>query len=138
MAFSFAPAYTPFILTVAGAFAVSQLTLSVLSIVYGWDEAYSYARESIADNNRIRNELEQILRGGTPLEDREGRMNELRHDIQAREKRDDDQGLTDREKCYGRRVGLAQYQKTCILCHKVPTIGKMKHSLCVQYREVTN
>jgi mobilome CxxCx(11)CxxC protein len=137
MAFSLAPHYTGLILTIAGVFATFQLSLSVLSIVYGWDEGYSYSRESVADNNKMRNRLEFVLRGVTPLEDRQARMSELRHDIQAREKEDEDQGLSDREKCYGRRQGHAQYQRACIICKKIPPIGSMKHSLCVQYRKVS-
>jgi mobilome CxxCx(11)CxxC protein len=135
--FSFAPHYIEYILTAAGLFAVCQLSLSVLSIVYMWDEGYSYARESLADNNRIRNRLEFILRGGTSLENRQALMDELRHNIEAREKEDEAQGLSDHEKCYGRRQGLAQYGKECNVCKKVPQIGKMKHSLCVLYRKIT-
>jgi mobilome CxxCx(11)CxxC protein len=137
MAFSLAPDYIKFILTLAGLFALLQLALSILSIVYGWDEGYSYARESLADNNKIRHGLELIRNGNGSLELRQSQMVEIRHDIEAREKEDEAQGLSEREKCYGRRQGHAQYQQTCVICHKIPSIGKMKHSLCVQYRKVS-
>jgi mobilome CxxCx(11)CxxC protein len=136
MAFTFAEKYTAYILMVAGVFAVTQLSLSILSIVYGWDERYSYSRESVADNNKIRNKLEVILSGTGTLANRQARMVELRHEIQARETQDEGQGLDSKEKCFGRRHGHAQYQKTCIICNKIPQIGKMKHSCCVQYRNV--
>ena len=137
MTFSFAPDYISGILVVSGLIAAAQLVLSVLSIVYGWDGGYSYARESVADNNRIRNDLEIILNSNETIERRRERMEELRRDIQSREKEDEAQGLGDDEKCYGRRQGHAQYQQQCVICKKVPRIGKIKHKLCVQYQQVS-
>jgi mobilome CxxCx(11)CxxC protein len=121
MGFSFAPHNIEYILVIAGVFATAQLLLSVLSLVYGWDEGYSYAKESLADNNRIRNRLDCILHGYISLENnRQAIMDALRYDIQAREKDDEAQGLDNREKCYGRRQGFAQYRAECNICRRVP------------------
>lgn len=108
------------VLWVVGPLSLIQLIVSAFAIVYGRDDAYAYARESQRHNKRLSDQYKKL--GETPPDHDElkRRLDLLDVEAASREEQDSAREPTAKEKRFGMRQALYQFQRTCTVCEKVP------------------
>ena len=110
----------------AGVLALGAVAISGWALRSGWEGLLAYALESSSHNHQLsRNfgELEEIA-----PKDLETQFERLCVEDQIRRSYDGQRDVTEKEKRYGHRAGLTQFETPCDGCGEVPT--SMKPSDC--------
>jgi mobilome CxxCx(11)CxxC protein len=118
LSFNISHALVVNIAMIAGALLLVQLVLSAWSIVAGWDQARSYAIESMTDNFRLAGAY-KFLAEHSPA-DLKHRFEVLAGQTASRDASDYRQDLTEKEKRAGLRAALFQYRRQCVQCGAIP------------------
>lgn len=106
------------ILLIAGGIGAVQVIFSGWAVVAKWDDALSYAIESMTDNFRLAADFERLAK--TAPQDIEVRYEVLNAQNQSRIQQDNRQDITDKEQRRGYHMGLFQLRHKCPRCDKVP------------------
>ncbi|HCV03762.1 MAG TPA: hypothetical protein DG048_14030 [Pseudoalteromonas sp.] len=101
-----------------GLVTIFQALLSLRSIVYKWDDEYSYSMTSVAVNTRLTNEYESLAKKSEI--EIIARLPVLNSEYQIQEAADNQRNITDSEVRYGMRSALFQYKCKCGTCNNVP------------------
>ena len=112
------PTLKLFVIPIVGAVTIIQALLSLWSIVAQWDTQYAYAVASVKSNNRLASDFEELAKA-TPEKRAKG-MERLRFEYSRQDSEDISQEITDKEKRFGQRSALFQYQSKCPSCGFVP------------------
>lgn len=114
--------YLPVLLTVGGLAGILQLGVSVCSLVADWTGSLEYSLVSASDNYDLATKFRDLgSRCAVPPDDLPVRFAELRGRDDSRRTQDVTKGVAEREKRFGHRAGLLQFQRECTACHKVPS-----------------
>jgi mobilome CxxCx(11)CxxC protein len=100
---------------------IIQVALSVASLIRRWPEEHAYANRSAASNYQLSDEFkilapDSVAPSATFTHDLQ---NLLARD-QAQSQNDTERHVTDKEKSWGHRHALRQFQRSCVMCNKVP------------------
>lgn len=109
------------VITVASISLACQLVISIWSIIAKWDDKYSYALESIAANNRISLNFKTIAEN--PPSDMlifQTKYELLKIEDDIRNDLDSKQLVSEKDKRYGHRAALRQFNNTCRGCNEIP------------------
>jgi mobilome CxxCx(11)CxxC protein len=117
------------VLAIAGIVAVGQLLLSLWSLIANWADNLAYSLESAAENLALSSAFRELgKRAQNPPPDLDARFADLRARDESRRISDTKQGITEKEKRFGMRAGLFQFQRECAGCNKVP--ASMEPTAC--------
>lgn len=107
------------LLIVASVVGVAQLVIAAWALVAGWENSFSYASESTADNYRIADAFERLAMENPS--DLAQRFAVLDAEYQSRSASDNKQHFPDALHRLGMRAGLRRFQRSCAGCKQVPT-----------------
>jgi len=106
-----------------------QLVLSVWSLAAKWDDSLAYAQESLSANYRLSANFKELADNSPEnLKDFEIGYRFLKMENDARNDRDNQQLVNEKEKRMGMRAGLRQFKRACSACKQVPV--SLKPSNC--------
>lgn len=114
------------IFLIAGSSSLLQLILSVLSLVYKWDDSYLYYLESSIDNSLISKEFENLFKKYNPeytevnLRELQDEKNKTDLKYSIRLSNDSKFPFTERENREGMRYALRYFKRKCEGCGLVP------------------
>lgn len=96
--------------------------LSLWSLVSKWDDKLTYSIASAADNRKFWDQL-RLIYEDTSIDDAtaNANANKIREQAAERNRMDDEQAVSDREKRMGHRAALRQMRMPCIECKTIPT-----------------
>lgn len=119
----------PYILIVASVLGIVQIIFSVWAIIAKWDESFEYAVESTIANYDLADRYRKLARN-PPSEfcSFEHAFKLLEVENKSRTAQDNKQSIKEKEKRYGMRATLREFQVECSGCGKVPT--SMKPTNC--------
>lgn len=126
--------YLSLIFIVAGTLSLIQLILSVFSLVYNWEDSYSYYLESSNDNFSISSEYEKLFKNFSPdyelklLKRLELDKSTVDIKYKIRSSNDNKYPLTQKENNEGMRYSLRYFKRQCKGCNIVPI--DMKPTKC--------
>ncbi|WP_432459911.1 mobilome CxxCx(11)CxxC protein [Agarivorans sp. QJM3NY_25] len=106
------------LLPVCGVLTIIQSVLSLLSLVYKWDDVYSYAISSVKNNTRLTNDFDQLSKESPAKIKRD--MSRLRDEFNRQEIEDTAQSISIKEKRFAMRHTLFQYKNKCETCKIKP------------------
>lgn len=113
------------LLYAAAGLGLIQLIGSVWSLVSGWEETHAYALASAVANDSLATAFSDFAKNPPAnSKDTELRYEVLKTENNLRRHIDNQQNVTEKEKRFGMRAALRQYQKQCSACKKVPTTMK--------------
>lgn len=118
-----------YLLIITAPISITQLVISVWSIVANWNTSYAYYLESYLDNYSLADKYEDL--GKYPPEENDELKSKLdKIDVlrSSRDKQDSKYPLTDKEKRKGMRYSLRKFKRECAGCKKIPT--DMKSTKC--------
>jgi len=111
---------------VAGVLAVVQVVIFLWSVVANWPDRLNYASSANALNTQLSNELHALaIQAAKPPADFDARFAKLEAADNARQMQDQTKNITEKEKVYGRRTAMIQFQTKCVGCEEVPLSMKM-------------
>lgn len=116
----------PILLPIVGVVGVTQLVLSVWSLVNKWDDAYEYSVKSQDRNAELEFNWQTLADSSTA--DIDARYEPLRLANAQQAQADDQQNVTLKERRRAMRATLFKFQTACAVCKQVPT--SMKPSAC--------
>ncbi|WP_313179540.1 mobilome CxxCx(11)CxxC protein [Stenotrophomonas sp.] len=119
---------------IVGLVGVAQVALSVAALVRNWPENYAYSKQSAAINYQLAEEFKDLAVGAGY--DAEAFRIELQRAVardRSQTQQDTGRHVSDREKTWGHRHGLRQFQRSCLACNVMPT--DMKPTTCHQCGE---
>lgn len=105
---------------------ISQLAISIWSLVQKWNDDYVSCITSIKANNSIKREWEDFGNGITDVNKQN--FDRIMKRNTDQEHLDLEKDISEKEKRYGMRYGLRQYKRACVECNVVPT--SLKPSRC--------
>jgi mobilome CxxCx(11)CxxC protein len=106
--------------------SIVQALLSLWSLVFAWDHRYACAVTAVKNNTRLASDFEDLATAPDGKLDRE--IERLRFEYARQEGEDSAQEISEKEKRFGERSSLFQYQSKCPACGEVPT--SMKPTNC--------
>ena len=113
---------------------IIQVALSVASIIRGWAAEYAYSNKSAAANYQLSDEFKYLAQSGSaqdlPITQE---FQKLVMRDQAQTQSDTERHVTQKEKSWGHRHALRQFQRPCAGCNIVPR--DMKSTDCSQCGE---
>jgi mobilome CxxCx(11)CxxC protein len=101
-------------ITIALPLGIFQLVLSVLAIIYKWDDELAYSYESNNAHNSLYHDF-------MTLENLKMQFNTLFTKLKAREEQDEKHNISDKELRLGMRHALRQFNWPCKGCNNIPT-----------------
>ncbi|WP_159083457.1 mobilome CxxCx(11)CxxC protein [Streptomyces sp. P3] len=113
--------YWNVVLAVATAVAALQLAMSLWSLVKRWTEELSYSSASATVNESLASRFAALGEDPPGLPTLRTQFEKLSIEDTARRDRDNERGVTEKERRMGMRAGLRKYQRPCAACHQVPT-----------------
>ena len=129
LSFDSADIWFRILITASSIVLIIQLMWSVWSLIARWDDNLAYALESISDNHRLAREFREL--GKNPPADLETRYAIMKVMDDNRRSSDEKQGITEKEKRYGHRAGLRQFQRACTSCNVVPnSLNSSECNIC--------
>lgn len=114
--------YLIWALIITGPITITQLILSVLSLVLKQEDKLAYAMESQTDNRVLYEEYKRLAQN--PLATAQAMQTTfdlINAKDQARTTQDEKYTFTERENRKGMRYALKITQRPCATCHKTPT-----------------
>ena len=111
----------PVVVSIAALAGVINLLLSAWSIVDNWAQRLTYASESAWSNYQLADRFKELASNRPSDEEFLRRYELLSVENRAREQRDHEHDLTDREKRRGHRAALREFQRECVRCKRVPS-----------------
>jgi mobilome CxxCx(11)CxxC protein len=113
--------YLEVVLLVASTVGLFQLILSVWALVAKWEDRLGFAIDSMNENARLAESFKSLGQNPPSLErDLERDYAVLNAHYETRQLLDNRECLTEKEKRFGMRAALRQFQKACAGCKKVP------------------
>lgn len=110
-----------YVVPVAAALGVIQITVSVWALSDKWEDSLVFAELSASTNRRLAAEYAKLARlGSTDLELLQQRFDLLWTEDRGQRDLDNRQGISEREQRLGMRAGLRQYQRECPNCGCTP------------------
>ena len=106
------------LLPLCGFITVLQALLSLLSLVFKWDDKFAHSLNSIQENTRLANEFGKLSKESSAKIKRD--LPKIRKDYELQEARDNTQELTKKEHNYAMRNALFQFKKKCVTCQEIP------------------
>jgi mobilome CxxCx(11)CxxC protein len=107
-----------FIVPIAGILTVSQLIISLWSLIARWDERHDYAVTAIRANTKLASAFERL--GNSKFEVVSNEIDNLREEYIRQEAMDSIQNITAKEYRFAMRQSLFQYKLKCKTCEEVP------------------
>lgn len=106
---------------IAGVLGTIQLTLSLLSLVFKWDDSFSYATESMNSNQRLSSRFAELAANPPKqLNQFQRTYDLLKVEDEFLSQADYKQQISEKEKRQGMRAGLYKFQRACAICGQVP------------------
>jgi mobilome CxxCx(11)CxxC protein len=121
LGFGLQASYLSTLIVVAVAAGIVQLAFSAWAVVYGWTDSLEYALESMSENFEISalyKELGNVAVAPPP--DLAARFTIVQTKDNARRASDSRKDVSDKEKRYGHRAALRQFQRVCVGCNQLP------------------
>lgn len=121
--------YLTLVLFIASIISIFQLIGSVWALVSDWDNEYAYSKESASMNNKLSQQYKKLAE--TPprtIEKFETEIELLDSEDAWRSNLDIQHHISEKEKRYGMRSALRNFQRKCSGCNEVPST--MKPSDC--------
>ncbi|WP_412769001.1 mobilome CxxCx(11)CxxC protein [Micromonospora zamorensis] len=110
------------IVTAGATVGLVQLAFSAWSVSSGWVESYGYAVTSLADNQRLAQDLKELASNRSlDIDSLRNRYEVLKALDNARSAQDSGQNIEDQEKRMGMRASLRERRLSCAGCEMVPT-----------------
>lgn len=109
------------VLTVAAVVAAVQLAMSLWSLVRRWPEELSYSSASGAANEALASRFTALAEAPPALAAFRTQFEKLEVEDAARRDRDNEKGVTEKERRMGMRAALRKFQRSCPGCQQVPT-----------------
>jgi mobilome CxxCx(11)CxxC protein len=101
---------------------ILQLIISVLSIVYKWDDELTYSFEASNDYNQLYDEFRKLFNfPSLLLSEIEKKYEVLITKLNSREQQNSKHEITEKELRTGMRYSLREHKKECVGCEKTPT-----------------
>lgn len=113
------------LLPACGVITIFQAILSLLSLVFRWDEVYSYASGSVQNNTMLMSNFSR-LKNSNKINTKQ--FQSLINDYDQQNKFDMSQNISEKENRYAMRKSLLQYQIECCGCGIKPI--SLKPSKC--------
>jgi len=117
---------------IASIMLIAQLILSVWSIIAQWNDKYSYSLESVSANDRLSRNF-KTLAENPPSEYQtfQIKYEYLKLEDDFRNDLDSKQLVSEKDKRYGHRAALRQFQKGCSGCSEIPqSLKPTKCNIC--------
>lgn len=117
------------LIPICGILTITQAVLSLLSLlslVFKWEDNYSYAISALKINTRLTNDFEKLAKEKN--EKIENDIDRLLFEYERQETEDTSQGISDKEKRFAMRAALFQYKCKCKTCDLEPK--KIKPTDC--------
>lgn len=111
---SFGKEWAPVLAVPAGIAITIQLVLSLWSVVYKWDDKYSYSIRAMQEQTKLFNAWDGLAK--QPPADLGQRIKDLAAEDQRQETNDMAQNISEKEKRFGMRKTLYQYGLACQTC----------------------
>lgn len=110
-----------FILLVAAPVTIFQIVFSGISLVYKWDDLFSYSLESQTDNRIISDDFQNLGKySATDISELEKQFEVLKARDNARTVQDEKINFSGKDKRRGMRYALWLRQRECTTCKKIP------------------
>ncbi|MFF3712848.1 mobilome CxxCx(11)CxxC protein [Streptomyces phaeochromogenes] len=116
------------VITVAAVIAAVQLVMNLWSIIKRWPEELAYSSASVNANESLAARFTALADDRPALEELRTQFDKLNVEDSARRDRDNEKGVTEKERRMGMRAALRKYQRQCAACRTVPTT--MEPSAC--------
>lgn len=118
--------FKTFMLPLAGGLTTFQLILSLWALVARWDEKNNYAVAAVKTNTRLESVFNRVCNEPGKFSDSE--IDRLRDEYSRTDQEDMGQVVSEKEKRYGMRKALIQFQQSCPTCGMKPI--SMRPSKC--------
>ncbi|KND39776.1 mobilome CxxCx(11)CxxC protein [Streptomyces stelliscabiei] len=109
------------VLTVGTVIAAVQLVVSLWSLVKRWPEELAYSSSSATANESLASRFAALGEDPPGLQTLRTQVDKLTVEDTARRDRDNEKGVTDKERRMGMRAALRKFQRQCATCHQAPT-----------------
>jgi mobilome CxxCx(11)CxxC protein len=101
---------------------IAQLIISIWAAVNTWSSNLAYTYESVSENDRLGQDFTDLAQNPpTDSVQHEHRYSLLNSQLANRDREDDKWHMSEKEKRYGMRFSLRQFQRQCPECKTVPT-----------------
>lgn len=112
---------TPGFLGFLGAIGLGQVIASGFSLIYRWEEAYSYSIESMNSNYQQYEDFKRLAENPpSELLEAQIEFKLLEKENSFRTTEDNKQEISDWEKRMGMRAALRQFKRECYTCQQTP------------------
>lgn len=111
--------------SIVAVLGVVQVGTSVAAVIRKWPDEYSYSNQSAAINFQLADEFQQFA--STPSDDSSANSDQFQKLVvrdQFQTQLDSQKHVTDKEKCWGHRHALKQFNRKCAKCGEVPNSMK--------------
>jgi len=116
------------VLVTAAVIGAVQIAISLWSIIKGWADGLSYSVASAATNESLATRFAALGEEPPGLAALKAQYEKLSIEDAARRERDNEKGVTEKERRMGMRAALRKHRRACPACQKAPTT--MKSSDC--------
>lgn len=115
----------PYFIIGAAILGIIQIVLSVWAIIAKWDETFEYAIESTIANYDLADRYRKLAKNPpSEIDPFEKAFNLLEVENKSRTAQDNKQSINEKEKRYGMRATLREFQVKCSGCGEIPTSMK--------------
>ncbi|MFD9807600.1 mobilome CxxCx(11)CxxC protein [[Kitasatospora] papulosa] len=122
------------VLTVGAVVAAVQLAMSLWSLVKRWPEELAYSSSSATANETLASRFTALGEDPPGHQALRTQFEKLTVEDTARRDRDNEKGVTEKERRMGMRAALRKYQRQCAACHQVPiTMEPSDCAVCGQF-----
>jgi len=105
------------LLPLCGLLTIAQAVLSLFSLVYKWDEKYSYAIGAVRSNTRLITEFSKLKKSSGKLKEL---YQPIRDEYDRQNESDMTQIISDEEKRFAMKYSLFHFKSTCLTCNVKP------------------
>ncbi|WP_042427965.1 mobilome CxxCx(11)CxxC protein [Streptacidiphilus anmyonensis] len=109
------------VLVCASVVGAVQLAVSLWSLVKRWPEDLAYSAASAAANESLANRFVALADDPPGLQALRAQFEKLDVENTARQERDNEKNVTEKELHRGMRAALRKFQRACAACQQVPT-----------------
>ncbi|HAS3627357.1 TPA: hypothetical protein LNF46_003454 [Vibrio cholerae] len=106
------------LLPLCGLLTISQGILSLFSLVYKWDEKYSYAIGAVRNNTRLATEFGKLKK--LSVDKLAEQYPSVRDEYDRQNQSDMAQSISDEEKRFAMRHSLFHFKSECPTCNTTP------------------
>ncbi|WP_327067570.1 mobilome CxxCx(11)CxxC protein [Kitasatospora sp. NBC_01302] len=109
------------VLVIASVIGAAQLALSLWSLVKRWPEELSYSSASATANESLASRFAALGEDPPSLHLLRAQFEKLTVEDTARRERDNEKGVTEKERRMGMRAALRKFRRQCPACQLTPT-----------------